>query len=187
MSSSSAYRGTRLRAYRALARSLRPRGPDASDFPPRARSPRARARHRARLSPFLSLIPSSTPLNKLDECLLEEHDLVRKSVAGDGNCQFRAIADQLYGDQERHAEIRETAVAHIENNSDDYLSFFESFEKFAEYVATVKKPQQWGDEITLRAAASAYQVKVRVITPDFDTVYEPQSRKELRIAFANTH
>ena len=51
-------RGTRLRAYRALARSLRPRGPDASDFPPRARSPRARARYRARLTfPLLSFHP----------------------------------------------------------------------------------------------------------------------------------
>ena len=146
------------------------------------------------------MAPPTSPrarLDELDKRLLEKHDLVRKSVAGDGNCQFRAFSYQIYGNQERHGEIRAAAVARIENNFDDYLPFFDGEpEKLEEYVTDMKEPEQWGDENTLRAAAHAYGITVRVITPDFDRVYEPPPdwvfgtqapRKELRIAFANEH
>lgn len=29
-----------------------------------------------------------------------------KVVAGDGNCMFRAVADQVYGDEEMHEKVR---------------------------------------------------------------------------------
>ena len=43
--------------------------------------------------------------NKLSELGWRERDVV-----GDGACQFRAVADQLWGNQERHSEVRRRYV-----------------------------------------------------------------------------
>ena len=41
-------------------------------------------------------------------------------VRGDGNCQFRALADQLFGDQERHAECRAVCMNQLRAESEHY-------------------------------------------------------------------
>ena len=41
---------------------------------------------------------------------LREYGKVEIPIDDDGNCQFRALADQLFGDQERHAELRAAAI-----------------------------------------------------------------------------
>jgi len=38
---------------------------------------------------------------------LARYGLRVKETRPDGNCMFRAVADQMYGDQERHEEIRD--------------------------------------------------------------------------------
>ncbi|CAJ1387112.1 unnamed protein product [Effrenium voratum] len=45
------------------------------------------------------------------ERLLAAHGLAERPVAGDGNCQFRALADQLYGSEEHHDAIRAQAAS----------------------------------------------------------------------------
>ena len=35
------------------------------------------------------------------------------AVEGDGNCQFRAISHQLYGDESYHANVRDSYVSYI--------------------------------------------------------------------------
>jgi len=34
-------------------------------------------------------------------------------VAGDGNCLFRSLSDQLYGTSDKHLEVRKSCVAYI--------------------------------------------------------------------------
>lgn len=29
-----------------------------------------------------------------------------RTIAGDGNCMFRSVADQVYGDEEMHEKVR---------------------------------------------------------------------------------
>jgi hypothetical protein len=38
------------------------------------------------------------------------YGLVERAVKGDGNCQFRALADQLYRTADMHADVRRTVV-----------------------------------------------------------------------------
>ena len=56
------------------------------------------------------------PINALKEFI----------VNGDGNCQFRAISDQLYGDQSHHASVRAVVVAQMRARPDRYAAFVES-------------------------------------------------------------
>merc|ERR1711879_806776 len=44
---------------------------------------------------------------------LEKFGMQMKTMDGDGNCQFRAFAYNLFGAQSHHACIRRAAVAHM--------------------------------------------------------------------------
>ena len=44
------------------------------------------------------------------ETRLDMYGLVERTVRGDGNCQFRALADQLYRSEDMHADVRRTVV-----------------------------------------------------------------------------
>lgn len=46
------------------------------------------------------------------------------TIPGDGDCLFAAIADQLYGDQGRQAEVRQIAFDEITRNQDTYKDSF---------------------------------------------------------------
>jgi hypothetical protein len=51
--------------------------------------------------------------------------LMIKDVTGDGNCLFRAVADQLKGHPEQHQQIRQETVSFLESHSDDYAPFMD--------------------------------------------------------------
>ena len=48
-----------------------------------------------------------------------------KLASLDGNCLFRALSDQLYGSQSKHAELRREICDFIEAHKDDYAGFVE--------------------------------------------------------------
>ena len=45
---------------------------------------------------------------------------VIKKMKEDGSCLFRAVADQIYGDQEMHGVVRDHCMNYIEQNGDYY-------------------------------------------------------------------
>ena len=58
-------------------------------------------------------------------------------MADDGNCQFRALAHELYGDQERHALVRERVVTHLRENADSYSFFVGDLPEWEEYLVCI--------------------------------------------------
>ncbi len=48
-----------------------------------------------------------------------------RDVDADGNCLFRAVADQLEGNQQNHLKYRETAVDYIQNNPELFKPFID--------------------------------------------------------------
>ena len=66
--------------------------------------------------------------------------LALREVPGDGNCLFRALSDQLYGEDARHAEIRTDVVDYIRSNREDFEPFLvdeTSFERHLQNLGTV--------------------------------------------------
>ena len=113
---------------------------------------------------------------------LAAYGLKEKKVRGDGNCQFRALADQLFGDQERHAECRAVVMNQLRAESEHYAVFVP--EDWGAYVSEMSRDSAWGDHITLQAAADAYGVGMCVISSykdNFVIEISPRVRRSERI------
>ena len=95
---------------------------------------------------------------------LREHDMVETQIEADGNCQFRALADQLFGDQECYAECRAAAINQLRSEPDRYREF--TTEDWETYVSKMENDGEWGDNITLQAAADYYEVTAHVYSHD---------------------
>lgn len=94
--------------------------------------------------------------------LLKKHGVRERPVRADGNCQFRALADQLYASEEHHAAVREQVIAQLRQASDRYCGFVPG--RFDDYVAEMARDCTWGDHVTLQAAADALGVRINLIT-----------------------
>ena len=138
-----------------LERRSRDRGEGLSTLTPRVNDSSALdrvLRESARQSPERQLLR-----RRLDGLGLRENE-----VDGDGNCQFRAIADQLYGSSDRYAEVRANIVEHIRSNSSRYSAFVP--ESYDAYIENMGRDGTWGDHVTLHAASNVYDLEIRVYT-----------------------
>ncbi|CAI9766190.1 unnamed protein product [Fraxinus pennsylvanica] len=115
---------------------------------------------------------------------LELYDLVELKISGDGNCQFRSLSDQIYRTPEHHQFVREQVV----NQLMSYRELYENYVPMAyeDYLKKMSKTGEWGDHITLQAAADTYGFKIFVITSFKDTCYIeilPNTLKSNKIIF----
>ncbi|CAA7051997.1 unnamed protein product [Microthlaspi erraticum] len=115
---------------------------------------------------------------------LEWEGYTEKKMKSDGNCQFRAIADQVYKSADFHKRVRQEIVQQLKSRPNAYKEYYGKLQyhiQFKEYVQDMSNDSEWGDDITLRAAADVYGVKIVVIAsykdiPSF--VILPKSQKE---------
>ncbi|CAH8313096.1 unnamed protein product [Eruca vesicaria subsp. sativa] len=82
---------------------------------------------------------------------LEMFDFAEVKVPGDGNCQFRALADQLYKTADRHKHVRRQIVKQLKASPESYEGYVPM--KFSEYLRKMSRSGEWGDHVTLQAAA----------------------------------
>jgi OTU domain-containing protein 3 len=59
---------------------------------------------------------------------MTSRSVVRRPIVGDGNCLFRAMADQLGLGEEKHWEVRERVVALIRADKEYFTNFIDSDE-----------------------------------------------------------
>eukprot|EP00004_Rigifila_ramosa_P012883 TRINITY_DN2832_c0_g1_i3.p1 TRINITY_DN2832_c0_g1~~TRINITY_DN2832_c0_g1_i3.p1 ORF type:complete len:224 (-),score=45.64 TRINITY_DN2832_c0_g1_i3:14-685(-) len=93
---------------------------------------------------------------------LSELGLVVKKINGDGNCQFSALADQILGAPELHREVRELVIQQLLANKSVYSHFMSG--DYDTYCSKMANVGEYGDHITLQAAADAYGIKITCIT-----------------------
>ncbi|XVE99279.1 hypothetical protein REPUB_Repub03eG0184800 [Reevesia pubescens] len=115
---------------------------------------------------------------------LQLYGLVENKVQGDGNCQFRSLSDQLYRSQDHHRFVREQVVSQLKSNPEWYGGYVPM--AYGDYLKKMNKNGEWGDHVTLQAAADSYGVKIFVLTSFKDTCYIeilPHNQKSERIIF----
>ncbi|WCJ19767.1 Cysteine proteinases superfamily protein [Euphorbia peplus] len=93
---------------------------------------------------------------------LQFFGLCELEVAKDGNCQFRAVSDQVFSCPEYHKKIRKDVVKQLKDNRGLYESYVPM--KYKLYCQKMAKSGEWGDHVTLQAAADKYAAKVTLIT-----------------------
>lgn len=95
--------------------------------------------------------------------VLKRLGLYASGIEGDGNCLFRAMSDQLYGDHgAMHGRIRCQVVNYMKQNS-AYFSMFlgsEFGETWSSYLNRMAKDGVYGDNVEIVAFANCYHVNV---------------------------
>jgi len=86
-----------------------------------------------------------------------QHDrrLTVYSIEPDGNCLFRAVAHQVYGDVEQHDIVRADCMDYMEKHRDRFEILVEAG-KFEEYMEKMRQPKEWGDDAEIRAMEELY-------------------------------
>ncbi|XP_027346979.1 OTU domain-containing protein 3 isoform X2 [Abrus precatorius] len=74
-------------------------------------------------------------------------------VTADGNCFFRALADQLEGNEEEHQKYRSMVVKHILDNREMFEPFIEDEVPFDEYCQSMENDGTWAGHMELQAAS----------------------------------
>ncbi|CAN1160463.1 OVARIAN TUMOR DOMAIN-containing deubiquitinating enzyme 11 [Linum perenne] len=100
---------------------------------------------------------------------LRTYGLAELHMEGDGNCQFRALADQLLRSPDYHKHVRKQVIKQLKHFRKLYEGYVPM--KYRKYIKRMKKSGEWGDHVTLQAAADRFEVKICLITSFRDNGY----------------
>jgi OTU domain-containing protein 3 len=86
----------------------------------------------------------------------------------DGNCLFRALSDQMFGDYGNgHDQVRADVCDFMEENKDDFSMFLvlddgdakeeEDAQDFESYIEHMRQDGEWGGNLELVASARIYK------------------------------
>ena len=103
---------------------------------------------------------------------LKIYGRISVDVKGDGNCQFRALAYQMNLGEESYRTVRTKVVTEMRENPDRYKELvIQKHGNWDDYLKTHELPsEEWGDHVTLQAAANAYNRKIKVIQNAIDVL-----------------
>ncbi|KAK9678041.1 hypothetical protein RND81_11G184200 [Saponaria officinalis] len=137
-----------------------------------------------------SFFPTLSDANTDHERLLQRlqvYGLFEVRVSGDGNCQFRALSDQMFKLPDYHKFVRKEVVKQLKENKSLYEGYVPM--KYKRYYKKMAKNGEWGDHVTLQAAADRFAAKICLLTSFRDTCFieiVPQNqepRRELWLSF----
>ncbi|KAJ0704449.1 putative ubiquitinyl hydrolase 1 [Helianthus annuus] len=144
-------------------------------------------RHVPRINSFIPNISDASLDHQRLSQRLHTYGLFEVKVSGDGNCQFRAISDQLYRSPEYHKHVRKEVVKQLKECRSLYEGYVPM--KYKKYYKKISKTGEWGDHVTLQAAADRFAAKICLLTSFRDTCFieiTPQQQapqRELWLSF----
>ena len=123
-----------------------------------------------------------------------------KKMGEDGACLFRAVADQLYGDEEMHQAVRTQCLDYIvrthrsnyfcydmsifQERNADYFSQYVT-ENFAEYVRRKRRSHVHGNPLEIQALAEMYSRPIHIYSYSSEPInifqHIPQSESDISI------
>ncbi|KAF9130515.1 hypothetical protein BG015_003991 [Linnemannia schmuckeri] len=98
-------------------------------------------------------------------------NLQLKDTMGDGNCLFRACADQFSGTERDHPSLRAEVCQYIEDHEEHFKLFLDN-ETVEAHVAKMRRNGTYGGNIELVAFARMKKVDIKVYQPGYIYVIE---------------
>ncbi|XP_039268612.2 OTU domain-containing protein 5-A-like [Styela clava] len=92
--------------------------------------------------------------SEFEEKLKKVRGFIIRPMGEDGACLFRAVADQVYGDQNMHDEVRKNCMNYMIKNSDYYSNYVT--EDFHSYVDRKRDLTEYGNHLEMQAMAELY-------------------------------
>ena len=96
------------------------------------------------------------------------------SCSGDGNCLFRAISHQIYGDEVHHLLVRRKCVEYMSHNMEHFSAACQALRgangDFQAYLSVMAKDAReggelaWGDHPEISACAEIYKRQIEIWT-----------------------
>jgi OTU domain-containing protein 3 len=97
------------------------------------------------------------------DTILRRRGFFIRPIEADGNCFFRAVADQL-GVPDKHAELREQCVDYMLANRDDFEPFRDDTEEesFDSYCSHMRQHSVWAGHMEIQAIARVLNANVLI-------------------------
>ena len=83
-------------------------------------------------------------------------------VGGDGDCFFRAVSHQLYGDPNHHLLIRQAGVQYLSNNPERFIES-NTENSWNEYINNMSVQGTWCDALFVQVATGCQNVPIHII------------------------
>ncbi|KAJ9188648.1 hypothetical protein P3X46_000023 [Hevea brasiliensis] len=83
-----------------------------------------------------------------------------KRMLEDGNCLFRAVADQVYGDSEVCHSIRQMCIDYMERERDHFSQFIT--EGFTSYCKRKRRDKVYGNNVEIQALSEMYNRPIHI-------------------------
>uniref|UniRef100_A0A7S2K5T8 ubiquitinyl hydrolase 1 n=1 Tax=Leptocylindrus danicus TaxID=163516 RepID=A0A7S2K5T8_9STRA len=99
------------------------------------------------------------------ETSLKRRNLELQLVEGDGNCLFRAVSLQVYGDTNMHNEVRRRCMDFMQGESEHFAKFIPD-ENFEHYIHRKRRDGVHGNNPEIQAISELYNRPVEVYVPD---------------------
>ncbi|KAJ1918930.1 2-oxoglutarate dehydrogenase E1 component [Mycoemilia scoparia] len=123
--------------------------------------------------------------------VLSNVGLYCKDMTGDGNCMFRALADQIDGTPETHGRIRGFICDYMERNPQDFAPFIEDDVPWGRYMVSMRTLGTYGGNLELVAFARCFSVDVKVYQLGTNVFVisgsPPNSPNDMRRAYPPVH
>ena len=106
-------------------------------------------------------VAHDSPWNCLSQ-RLSQIGLIPHDVGGSGDCFFKSVSHQLYGNADQHVEIRMAGISHLHNHPELYIESI-SDDSWENYIRQMSLPGTWCDHLIIQAVANALNCVIHII------------------------
>ena len=125
------------------------------------------------LNPGPIVTQGNNPNNLVEllEFRLAQHGLRILDVGGAGDCFFRVVSHQLYGEPSYHMNVRSTGVQYMRNNPERFIES-STEHSWLRYLANMSHQGTWADALVIQAVADALNLTIHIVesNPGFASV-----------------